>query len=146
MRARADECSFGLLQCLIVDDSSDDGRVVVLIEAIDRPRLLNDITRIITEESGLCVMTRAAAAALVFYVLSAADFEITSAQITTEHGVVKDRLAIRPVSWRQKQNEPPRQCLTRAAEKWHLGFEPHAAAGTAQGSSSCGCRQQLAQQ
>jgi len=45
-------CSCWLLQCMIVDDWSEDGRVLVLIEAIDRPRLLNDITRIITEESG----------------------------------------------------------------------------------------------
>ncbi len=31
-----------------------------------------------------------------------ADFEITSAQISTEHGVVKDRLAIKPVSLRKR--------------------------------------------
>jgi len=51
-RVRMRCCSCWLLQCMIVDDWSEDGRVLVLIEAIDRPRLLNDITRIITEESG----------------------------------------------------------------------------------------------
>jgi serine/threonine protein kinase len=39
------------LQCVLLDESNDDGRLIVLIEAIDRPRLLNDITSIITEES-----------------------------------------------------------------------------------------------
>jgi hypothetical protein len=36
---------------VLLDDSSDVGRLIVLIEAIDRPRLLNDVTSIITDES-----------------------------------------------------------------------------------------------
>jgi hypothetical protein len=51
-RVRMRCCSCWLLQCMIVDDWSKDGRVLVLIEAIDRPRMLSDIIRIITEESG----------------------------------------------------------------------------------------------
>ena len=44
-RVRMRCCSCWLLQCMIVDEWSEDGRVLLLIEA-------NDITRIITEESG----------------------------------------------------------------------------------------------
>jgi hypothetical protein len=71
----------------------------VLIEAIDRPRLLNDVTTIITEESESFQSLISKQIFLFLMICLRSDFEITSAHIATEHGVVKDRLAIRPVSF-----------------------------------------------
>jgi hypothetical protein len=85
---------------VLLDESNDDGRLIVLIEAIDRPKLLNDVTTIITEESVslLWIVNQQLVYFSRFFLMHFSDFEITSAHIATEHGVVKDRLAIRPVS------------------------------------------------
>jgi hypothetical protein len=85
---------------VLLDESNDDGRLIVLIEAIDRPKLLNDVTTIITDESvSLQLITNQQHIYYsCFCLVHPSDFEITSAHIATEHGVVKDRLAIRPVS------------------------------------------------
>jgi hypothetical protein len=96
-----------LLQCVFLDDSREEGRLILMFEALDRPRLLNDVTSVLAEESvsflDFCSISVSWSSN---FICLFTDYEITSAHIATEYGIVKDRLSIRPVRF-----AAPRLCL-----------------------------------